>query len=54
MALKLVLASTVVDNQELARHFYSKIPGFTKHTALPMGEYRRLTVETRESAHGIV
>ncbi len=42
--MKIQLTSIFVDDQEKALAFYTDVLGFIKHTDIPMGEFRWLTV----------
>jgi catechol 2,3-dioxygenase-like lactoylglutathione lyase family enzyme len=42
--MKIKLSSVMVDDQEKALDFYTKILGFVKKTDLPAGKFRWLTV----------
>ena len=42
--MKIVVTSVLVDNQDKALDFYTKVLGFVKKTEVPMGEHRWLTV----------
>jgi len=44
--------SLLVDDQEKALKFYTEILGFVKKTDIPMGEYRWLTVVSKEEPGG--
>jgi catechol 2,3-dioxygenase-like lactoylglutathione lyase family enzyme len=51
MLLKFV--SVMVENQECALEFYTKILGFRKMADIPMGEYRWLTVISPDGIEGV-
>jgi catechol 2,3-dioxygenase-like lactoylglutathione lyase family enzyme len=51
MLLKFV--SVMVENQERALEFYTKILGFRKMADIPMGEYRWLTVISPDGIEGV-
>jgi catechol 2,3-dioxygenase-like lactoylglutathione lyase family enzyme len=42
--MKIVVTSVLVDDQDKALEFYTKVLGFVKKTEIPMGEHRWLTV----------
>ncbi|HLF13498.1 MAG TPA: VOC family protein [Bacteroidota bacterium] len=42
--MKIKLNSVMVDDQDAALSFYTKVLGFVKKTEIPMGEFRWLTV----------
>lgn len=42
--MKIQLTSIFVDDQDKALAFYTDVLGFIKHTDIPMGEFRWLTV----------
>ena len=45
--------SLLVDDQAKALKFYTEILGFVKKTDIPMGEYRWLTVVSKEEPGGV-
>jgi predicted enzyme related to lactoylglutathione lyase len=47
--MKMNLMSVMVDDQAKALAFYTDVLGFTKLADIPMGEYRFLTVTSKES-----
>ena len=51
--MKIVVTSVFVDDQEKALRFYTDVLGFRKKEDTPMGEFRWLTVESPEGAHGM-
>jgi catechol 2,3-dioxygenase-like lactoylglutathione lyase family enzyme len=51
MLLKFV--SVMVENQERALEFYTKVLGFRKMADIPMGEYRWLTVISPDGIEGV-
>ena len=51
--MKIKLTSLMVDDQEKALQFYTNILGFVKKTEVPMGEYRWLTVVSKEEQDGV-
>jgi catechol 2,3-dioxygenase-like lactoylglutathione lyase family enzyme len=52
-AVKIVVTSVLVDDQEKALQFYTKVLGFIKKYDIPMGEFRWLTVVSPESPEGV-
>jgi catechol 2,3-dioxygenase-like lactoylglutathione lyase family enzyme len=42
--MKIVVTSVLVDDQDKALEFYTRVLGFVKKTEIPMGEHRWLTV----------
>lgn len=42
-----------MDDQEKALKFYTEILGFVKKTEIPMGEYKWLTVVSKEEQDGV-
>ena len=50
--MKIVLTSVLVDDQDKALHFYTKVLGFVKKTEIPMGAARWLTVVSSEDPNG--
>jgi len=53
MAIKITLASVLVDDQAKALAFYTDVLGFQKKTDIPVGEFRWLTVTSPEGPDGI-
>lgn len=51
--MKIKLNSVMVDDQEKALKFYTDVLGFVKKTDVPAGEYRWLTVASREGPEDI-
>lgn len=51
--MKIRLTSVMVNDQEKALQFYTNILGFVKKTEIPMGEYKWLTVVSREEQDGV-
>lgn len=51
--MKIALTSIMVQDQNVALEFYTKILGFVKKVDIPMGEYRWLTVTSPEGVAGI-
>ncbi|GAB4033961.1 VOC family protein [Spirosoma gilvum] len=50
--MRIKLLSVLVDDQEKALQFYTNVLGFVKKTEIPMGEYRWLTVVSKEEQDG--
>ena len=51
-AMRIHLASVLVDDQRHALHFYTEVLGFVKKTEIPMGEHAWLTVVSPEDPDG--
>ncbi len=51
--MRIYLSSILVDNQEKALDFYTRVLGFKKKTDISMGEYRWLTVSSPEGVEGM-
>jgi catechol 2,3-dioxygenase-like lactoylglutathione lyase family enzyme len=51
-AMRIHLASVLVDDQDKALRFYTEVLGFEKKTEIPLGEHRWLTVASREDPDG--
>jgi predicted enzyme related to lactoylglutathione lyase len=51
--MKVKLLSVLVDDQDKALKFYTEKLGFVKKTEVPMGEYRWLTVVSKEEQDGV-
>ncbi len=51
--MKLYVTSVPVDNQDKALDFYTRILGFIKKTDIPVGEYKWLTVVSKEQQSGV-
>ena len=52
-SMQIRLASVMVENQEKALRFYTVTLGFVKNKDIPMGQFRWLTVPSREGAEGV-
>jgi catechol 2,3-dioxygenase-like lactoylglutathione lyase family enzyme len=52
-AMKIVMTSVLVDDQEKALQFYTRILGFTKKHDIPMGEARWLTLVAPDDPEGV-
>ena len=50
--MKIKLTSLLVDDQEKALRFYTDVLGFVKKTEIPMGEFKWLTVVSKEDPDG--
>jgi catechol 2,3-dioxygenase-like lactoylglutathione lyase family enzyme len=50
--MKIILLSLMVDDQEKALQFYSKVLGFIPKHDIPMGEYRWLTLVSPQAPDG--
>jgi catechol 2,3-dioxygenase-like lactoylglutathione lyase family enzyme len=50
--MRIRLTSVLVDNQDKALDFYTRILGFQKKTEVPLGEHRWLTVVSPEDSDG--
>ena len=50
--MKINLTSVFVDDQAKALHFYTEVLGFEKKHDVPLGDYRWLTVVSREDPDG--
>lgn len=53
LAMKIKLASLLVNDQEKALKFYTGILGFVKKTEVPLGEHKWLTVVSKEEQDGV-
>ena len=51
--MKIVLTSILVDDQEKALQFYTKVLGFQKKNDVPMGPHRWLTVVGGDDPNGV-
>lgn len=51
--MQINLTSILVDDQDRALHFYTKMIGFVKDKDIPMGPFRWLTVNSPEGAIGV-
>lgn len=51
--MKVKLTSVMVDDQDKALKFYTEILGFMKKTEVPLGEYKWLTVVSKEEPDGV-
>ncbi len=50
--MRIELASVLVDDQDKALTFYTNVLGFEKKTDIPMGEFRWLTVVSKQQPDG--
>ncbi len=53
MALRINVTSVMVDDQQKALAFYTKVLGFVKKTEIPMGEASWLTVVSPDAPDGV-
>jgi catechol 2,3-dioxygenase-like lactoylglutathione lyase family enzyme len=51
--MQITLSSIMVDDQERALQFYTRVLGFEKKNDIPMGDYRWLTVISPEGVAGV-
>jgi predicted enzyme related to lactoylglutathione lyase len=51
-AVKIKLASVIVDDQDRALKFYTEVLGFVKKRDMPVGEFRWLTVVSPDEPEG--
>ena len=51
--MKITLSSVLVDDQDRALAFYTKVLGFVKRTDVPAGRYRWLTVVSPEGPEDV-
>jgi catechol 2,3-dioxygenase-like lactoylglutathione lyase family enzyme len=51
--MRITLTSVLVDDQDRALDFYTRVLGFRKKTEVPLGEYRWLTVVSPEDPDGV-
>jgi predicted enzyme related to lactoylglutathione lyase len=51
--MQITLVSLLVEDQDRALAFYTKVVGFEKKNDIPMGEFRWLTVCSPEGAAGV-
>jgi predicted enzyme related to lactoylglutathione lyase len=51
--MQIKFVSVMVEDQERALDFYTKVLGFTKMADIPMGEHRWLTVTSPEGIEGV-
>lgn len=51
--MKIVLTSILVDDQEKALQFYTRVLGFQKKNDIPMGQHRWLTVVSADDPNGV-
>ena len=50
--MQIKFTSILVDDQSKALAFYTEVLGFRKHSDIPMGEYRWLTVVSPDGVEG--
>ncbi|HKA56994.1 MAG TPA: VOC family protein [Gemmatimonadales bacterium] len=51
--MRIKLTSIMVDDQEKAVRFYTDVLGFAKSKDVPVGEFRWITVTSREGPHDL-
>jgi len=51
--MKIRITSVMVDDQDKALKFYTEMLGFVKKTEIPIGEYKWLTVVSKEEQDGV-
>lgn len=51
--MRIVVTSVLVDDQEKALDFYTRVLGFQKKMDVPMGEHRWLTVTSPDAPDGV-
>lgn len=51
--MRIKLTSVMVDDQDKALKFYTGVLGFVKKKEIPMGEYKWLTVVSKEEQDGV-
>ena len=51
--MRINVTSVLVDDQDMALEFYTNVLGFRKHTEVPLGEHRWLTVVSPELPDGV-
>jgi predicted enzyme related to lactoylglutathione lyase len=51
--MQIKIASVMVEDQDRALDFYTRVLGFTKEKDIPMGPFRWLTVSSPEGAMGV-
>jgi len=51
--MKIKLTHVMVKDQEKALKFYTEVLGFIKKREIPMGEYKWLTIVSREEPNGV-
>lgn len=51
--MRIGLTSVLVDDQDKALDFYTRVLGFVKKTEVPLGEHRWLTVVSPEDPDGV-
>lgn len=51
--MKVKITSVMVDDQDKALKFYTEVLGFIKKTEVPLGEYKWLTVVSKEEPDGV-
>jgi catechol 2,3-dioxygenase-like lactoylglutathione lyase family enzyme len=51
--MKIVVTSVLVDDQQKALDFYTRVLGFTKKVDIPLGQFRWLTVVSPDDQNGV-
>lgn len=51
--MKIVVTSVLVDDQDKALLFYTRVLGFTKKEDIPLGQFRWLTVVSPDDTSGV-
>jgi predicted enzyme related to lactoylglutathione lyase len=51
--MKIKLTNVLVDDQDKALKFYTDVLGFVKKTEIPMGEFKWLTVVSKDDDNGV-
>jgi catechol 2,3-dioxygenase-like lactoylglutathione lyase family enzyme len=51
--VRINVTSVLVDDQDKALDFYTNVLGFQKHTEVPLGEHRWLTVVSAQQPDGV-
>ena len=51
--MRIVVTSVLVDDQDKALEFYTRVLGFVKKTEIPLGEHRWLTVVSPHDPDGV-
>jgi catechol 2,3-dioxygenase-like lactoylglutathione lyase family enzyme len=51
--MRINVTSVLVDDQDKALRFYTEVLGFKKHTEVPLGEHRWLTVVSPQQPDGV-
>lgn len=51
--MQINFSAITVENPDHALHFYTKILSFVKYTEIPIGEFKWLTVTSRDGIEGV-